>query len=701
MNKKLTIIIPIILVALAASIFIFFSPFGKGGLGGIYKSEAEASVSRTGLTLDLDFGNNDGNAAPTVYDSSGFARHATAANAQTCNNSFCDFDGSTDYITLTGTGVYNSAETSFAIKFTPDFEANDGTAHYILDSTSANRYTILKHDSGSANVLVFYLGTAPIQSLSLGAYQSYWKVGQENILIVVGSAGAEGVATTNIWLNGNQILTNDTTGWTSADPATIYIGSAYTGATPFNGQIHYLKVWNRLLTDDEVAILSADRETTANTAQRAGATGSSTGTLVGHWTMDVNDMSADGATMYDKSGFGNNGTMTGTTTSTGKIGQARDFNGTSDYITTSKNLYSLGDKTFVAWVKPIGTSTLGIFKQYNWRLAFTNGHFIQGHYKDGVGYAYSSDPLIPDEWSQVVLVYSSITEQIYFYNNGVYDLTASSVPDFADTLKIIGFDGIYYFNGAIDDVRIYNYALSADEITNLYSASKEVHMQAPSKKDMSLNLDFGNNNGSDPVTVFDSSGFNRNATSTTGATMPACTDYFCDFINDYFTTNATNVFNSSNISYAVKFTPDFVADEGATRYIFDADAAGAGRSIIWVNSVIYIYLGNTSEIEQIPLATYRPYWKVGEENILVLVADDDSDGTAHTFVWLNGNKILGGATGDETAWTAQNPTNLHIGSRYTMANYFDGKIHYFKVWNRLLTDAEVQYLSADRNTYMR
>jgi len=214
---------------------------------------------------------------------------------------------------------------------------------------------------------------------------------------------------------------------------------------------------------------------------------------------------------------------------------------------------------------------------------------------------------------------------------------------------------------------------------------------------LTLDLDFGNNNSSDPVQVYDSSGFNRNTTSTTGTTMPACTPYFCDFDGgDNTTGDATNIFNSANISIATKFSPDFTADDGVLHYIFDTQASGTeGYILIKVSdNSLRVYLGGTN-IETIPLSSYQAYWKVGEENVLVVRGDATND---DTYMWLNGNIIL---NNDQSAWTESNSTAYYIGSNLNKVYCFDGKIYYLKVWSRLLSDAEVQHLSADRKTNMR
>jgi len=200
----------------------------------------------------------------------------------------------------------------------------------------------------------------------------------------------------------------------------------------------------------------------------------------------VDDVSFKEVKTADKTASSNHGTVYGATYTTDRNGQtnkAMSFDGVDDYIVTTKNMYSLGDKTFAAWVKPSGTSTVGLFKQYNWRLTYLSGEdkFIQAHYNGSV-YLYSNAHMNPDEWSHIVLKYNSSSETIDWYLNGQFDKTSTNAPDFEDTLKVIGSDGLYYFNGALSDLRIYDRALSEQEIQNLYQGYKPFIKAGESQK---------------------------------------------------------------------------------------------------------------------------------------------------------------------------------------------------------------------------
>src|SRR3989338_2465947 len=57
--------------------------------------------------------------------------------------------------------------------------------------------------------------------------------------------------------------------------------------------------------------------------------------LVGYWSFDGKDMA--GNTAYDRSGQGNNGTLTnGPTRAIGKIGQGLSFDGSNDYVAAAR-----------------------------------------------------------------------------------------------------------------------------------------------------------------------------------------------------------------------------------------------------------------------------------------------------------------------------------------------------------------------------
>ena len=153
--------------------------------------------------------------------------------------------------------------------------------------------------------------------------------------------------------------------------------------------------------------------------------------------------------------------------------------------------------------------------------------------------------------------------------------------------------------------------------------------------------------------------------------------------------------NSANISIVIEFWPDFDTDDDNTRYLFDT-TDGLRYYAFKVNNAgsneLRINLGNTS-IASVAEATYSPYWKTGERNVLVI-----SGTSGDTSVWLNGTAIV---SNDSSVWTPSNPTELFIGARFSGSLAYDGKVTAFKIFNQLLTAQEASdYYTNSTYDYM-
>ena len=89
---------------------------------------------------------------------------------------------------------------------------------------------------------------------------------------------------------------------------------------------------------------------------------------------------------------------------------------------------------------------------------------------------YTSTPTL-GQWYHVVGTYDSSTEYFRLYLNGVevanYHYTGFGLLGGTTTAAAIGsyYGGAHAFSGAIDEVRIYNRALSSGEVVNLYHSN--------------------------------------------------------------------------------------------------------------------------------------------------------------------------------------------------------------------------------------
>jgi hypothetical protein len=110
---------------------------------------------------------------------------------------------------------------------------------------------------------------------------------------------------------------------------------------------------------------------------------------------------------------------------------------------------------------------------------------LQGLFSDGViiGNDIISDEIIPsDSWSLLVFSWDGTTgpDGMKLYINETLDNTGQSTCSSIFNIDYPAFIGAYsnqgsalnYFDGAIDDVRIYNRALSDTEVEQLYQAGQ-------------------------------------------------------------------------------------------------------------------------------------------------------------------------------------------------------------------------------------
>src|SRR3989338_5881975 len=222
--------------------------------------------------------------------------------------------------------------------------------------------------------------------------------------------------------------------------------------------------------------------------------------LVGWWTMDGKDTvwtSATAATTLDKSGQGNTGTLTNmaqaTSPTIGKIGQGLQFDGVNDYVdisggaATSLNLNN--DYTVALWVyldaSPSNHGLLRITKSSsNSAVHDKYGLNLQSlanlRFRTSDGKTPDDDPftvnLTLGKWAHIVCSLNS-SDVKECYKDGVSVGTATNDVDTSLLSPTIGYIGTLkggavlsnLLNGRLDDVRIYNRALSASEVSELYS----------------------------------------------------------------------------------------------------------------------------------------------------------------------------------------------------------------------------------------
>ncbi len=219
---------------------------------------------------------------------------------------------------------------------------------------------------------------------------------------------------------------------------------------------------------------TSQADTTKSSSATVTVNPTTTGTkpgLVAAYSFDENT----GSTVNDLSGNGNNGTISNATWTTGKYGAALNFNGSSSRVTVpdSASLHLASGMTLEAWVKANATLS-------GWQDVVYKGndrYYIMGSsnkntpdagatWTSGHTNIYATSPLTAGTWTHIAATYDGATLKLFINGTQVSSKAATGTFSSSTTPLTIGSDSIYgqYFNGVIDEVRVYNTALSAAQI---------------------------------------------------------------------------------------------------------------------------------------------------------------------------------------------------------------------------------------------
>ncbi|MBW8041288.1 MAG: hypothetical protein FVQ85_14965 [Planctomycetes bacterium] len=203
--------------------------------------------------------------------------------------------------------------------------------------------------------------------------------------------------------------------------------------------------------------------------------------LISHWKFDE----GAGSIAYDSAGT-DDGTIFGTTWTTGQIGGALDFDGVDDYVDmadTVKN-YLGTNYTVSAWIKTNSFFPDNYIAAYRHSTDINPVLFVLHHYNENIGFAVRdnslniaealyTDTLTTNTWYHVAGVRAGNILNVYVNGVGGIADSATFGAITSDNLKIgatrFGGNPISeHFDGTIDEVAIYNRALSAEEIKQIY-----------------------------------------------------------------------------------------------------------------------------------------------------------------------------------------------------------------------------------------
>ncbi|MDP3070204.1 MAG: LamG-like jellyroll fold domain-containing protein, partial [Opitutaceae bacterium] len=207
-----------------------------------------------------------------------------------------------------------------------------------------------------------------------------------------------------------------------------------------------------------------------------------------HWKFDA----TSGTTATDSSGNANTGTLVnGPTWVAGKIGNAVNFDAVNDLVNggSGATLDNLPALTVSAWVKAnsyvgrIVHKDIGTVSTVGWQF-YQNGSgsmgFVAKHATTNINRISAANAISLGAWNHVMVTWtgSSTATNAKIYVNGVetgYATTTNGVGTRGNDATASAFignndTGVRTFDGALDDVRIYNRVLTASEIQAVYRA---------------------------------------------------------------------------------------------------------------------------------------------------------------------------------------------------------------------------------------
>jgi hypothetical protein len=195
--------------------------------------------------------------------------------------------------------------------------------------------------------------------------------------------------------------------------------------------------------------------------------------LVAHYTFD------DGSAS-DSSGNGSGGTVNGATLTTGRIGAGGlSFDGVDDHVLLSNVVIPTTDITFCVWFYPKSGApsrsgslinntkffvAVDTFNDPNFKIQFSNN--------EGVNTG-NSNPFSSEDWHHICMVRSGSTGSVYLdgalsgtANQNIGTPASTAFHPALGQYSSIGGGSLY---GILDDVRIYNRALDAGEVSQIYN----------------------------------------------------------------------------------------------------------------------------------------------------------------------------------------------------------------------------------------
>lgn len=395
------------------------------------------------------------------------------------------FDGINDFIQLQCPVFNNSITISFWAYDQGGYPNNFSINPRYVSAEFCNGGFGLVNNVNDAPNGFFFTRNRGISSADIYSNSSpTYNVQQHIIFTYDGSIG-------KFYLNGNLISSVNNIG-TISSSSNLYFGKSGCPfgqmVDAFKGKLDDIGIWNRALTQQEITTMYNGSQTSSYTDTCNNVSGSLTQGLVGYWPFCGN--------ANDDSDNGNNGTVNGATLTTDRFGNsnsAYSFDGVNDEIHIGQlNLTSNYSISFWSNINnsqfqyPIGfgvnqTNTVDLFKGYGIGYSSTvsqcpgltsSKYFVFDAVSTCNNFIECNNIISPSQWNHVVMTKNGNLVSIYINGTIENSNTNLNLQGIINLYFGVRSDLFAYFNGKLDDIGIWNRALTPSEVTQLYNQNQ-------------------------------------------------------------------------------------------------------------------------------------------------------------------------------------------------------------------------------------
>jgi Concanavalin A-like lectin/glucanases superfamily len=279
-------------------------------------------------------------------------------------------------------------------------------------------------------------------------------------------------ATLRLYVDG-ELVDQGSGGPPPVSEGNLEIGGATEQGSYLNGRIDEVRIYDRALDGAEVV---GDMEAPLQTPRQG---------PVAAWSFDQ----GEGTTVEDLTGDGHTATIEGAQWTThGRYGDALEFDGEEDCLSVApaSDLQLTEEFTIEAWVRPGASTEAGalfakensVSPRYGYLLE-DEGEHLSAYFDESAesGHLASAEGSLPlHAWTHLALTDDGAHTRLYIDGELAGSIAAVPIAETDGDLRI-GCDKIWneYFDGRIDEVQIYERALSGTEV----AADTEAPLQTP------------------------------------------------------------------------------------------------------------------------------------------------------------------------------------------------------------------------------